>query len=134
MANSDCGNCNAFHFSAECHPQAALLVVYDTEDGGLFLQCTDRDKIVVLATKRLGSAAERAECCQRLSAAGCPVPAVEARTRYAWIREATHGCLTRPAKRPVNWTDRIDRVLKRRLEPQLEEVAELPQKPAVAAE
>jgi HAE1 family hydrophobic/amphiphilic exporter-1 len=32
------------------------------------------------------------------------------------------------------YLDRIDRVLKRRLEPQLEEVAELPRKPAVAAE
>src|SRR5262249_8485886 len=26
---------------------------------------------------------------QRLAAAGCPVPAVEARARYAWIRQAT---------------------------------------------
>jgi HAE1 family hydrophobic/amphiphilic exporter-1 len=32
------------------------------------------------------------------------------------------------------YLDRIDRVLKRRLEPQLEEVDEAPHKPAVAAE
>jgi HAE1 family hydrophobic/amphiphilic exporter-1 len=32
------------------------------------------------------------------------------------------------------YLDRIDRVLRRRLEPQLEEVAEAPHKPAVAAE
>jgi HAE1 family hydrophobic/amphiphilic exporter-1 len=32
------------------------------------------------------------------------------------------------------YLDRIDRVLKRRLEPQLEEVSEVPHKPAVAAE
>jgi HAE1 family hydrophobic/amphiphilic exporter-1 len=32
------------------------------------------------------------------------------------------------------YLDRIDRVLKRRLEPQLEEVAAPPHKPAVAAE
>jgi HAE1 family hydrophobic/amphiphilic exporter-1 len=32
------------------------------------------------------------------------------------------------------YLDRIDRVLKRRLEPQLEEVSEPPRKPAVAAE
>src|SRR5207244_10359654 len=32
------------------------------------------------------------------------------------------------------YLDRIDRVLKRRLEPQLEEVDEVPHKPAVAAE
>lgn len=48
---------------------------------------------------------------QRLEQAGCPVPAVEARARYGWIREATAGCIERPAQRPVTWTDRIDRVL-----------------------
>jgi ferrous iron transport protein B len=48
---------------------------------------------------------------ERLAAAGCPVPAVEARTRYGWIREITAGCVQRPAQRPVTWTDRIDKVL-----------------------
>ncbi len=52
---------------------------------------------------------------QRLAAAGCPVPAVEARTRYAWIRRATAGCVARPAERPVTWTDRLDRVLTHRV-------------------
>ncbi len=51
------------------------------------------------------------EARQRLAQAGCPVPAVEARTRYAWIRTATNGCLQRPAQRPITWTDRLDRVL-----------------------
>lgn len=48
---------------------------------------------------------------ERLAAAGCGVPAVEARARYGWIRQATSGCVERPSKRPVTWTDRIDRVL-----------------------
>src|SRR5262249_43640775 len=48
---------------------------------------------------------------QRLTAAGCAVPAVEARTRYAWIRQATAGCVRRPERRPVTMTDRLDRVL-----------------------
>lgn len=48
---------------------------------------------------------------QRLAARGCPVPAVEARTRFAWIRQATTDCIQRPAERPVTWTDRLDRVL-----------------------
>jgi ferrous iron transport protein B len=48
---------------------------------------------------------------QRLAAAGCPVPAVEARVRYGWIHQATAGCVTRPERRPVSWTDRLDRVL-----------------------
>jgi len=39
---------------------------------------------------------------QRLTEAGCPVPAVEARVRYGWVREATAGCVERPAKRPVS--------------------------------
>jgi ferrous iron transport protein B len=52
---------------------------------------------------------------QRLSAAGCPVPAVEARSRYAWIRTATAGCIERPSQRPVTATDRLDRVLTHRV-------------------
>src|SRR5262249_29732951 len=52
---------------------------------------------------------------QRLAAAGCPVPAVEARARYGWVREVTAGCVQRPARRPVTWTDRLDRVLTHRV-------------------
>jgi ferrous iron transport protein B len=48
---------------------------------------------------------------QRLAEAGCPVPAVEARVRYAWIRAAVAGCVQRPQSRPITWTDRLDRVL-----------------------
>lgn len=51
----------------------------------------------------------------RLALAGCPVPAVEARTRYGWIRQVTTGCLQRPAERPVAWTDRLDAVLTHRV-------------------
>ena len=43
------------------------------------------------------------------------MPGVEARTRYGWIREATAGCVQRPAQRPVTWTDRLDRVLTHKL-------------------
>src|SRR5262249_23113384 len=48
---------------------------------------------------------------RRLAEAGCPIPGVQARTRYAWIRQATTGCLQRPVQRPITWTDRLDRVL-----------------------
>jgi ferrous iron transport protein B len=51
----------------------------------------------------------------RLAAAGCAVPAVEARSRYAWIREVSAGCVRRPAQRPVTGTDRLDRVLTHRV-------------------
>jgi ferrous iron transport protein B len=47
----------------------------------------------------------------RLAEAGCPVPGVEAKARYAWIRQATAGAVAKPAERPVTWTDRLDRVL-----------------------
>jgi ferrous iron transport protein B len=51
----------------------------------------------------------------RLGAAGFPVPAVEVRTRYGWIREALAGCVARPDRRPDTATDRIDRLLTHRL-------------------
>jgi ferrous iron transport protein B len=51
----------------------------------------------------------------RLAQAGCGVPAIEARTRYPWIRSATAGCVVRPAQRVVTWTDRLDRVLTHRI-------------------
>lgn len=47
----------------------------------------------------------------RLATAGCGVPGIEARTRYAWIRHATDGCIRRPSQRKTTWTDRIDHVL-----------------------
>lgn len=51
----------------------------------------------------------------RLSAAGCKVPAVEARVRYAWVREILDGAVVRPATRPVTASDKIDRVLTHRV-------------------
>jgi ferrous iron transport protein B len=56
-----------------------------------------------------------AQARQRLAEAGCPVPAVEARSRYGWIREITAASVQRPAQRPVSWSDRLDRVLTHRL-------------------
>jgi ferrous iron transport protein B len=55
------------------------------------------------------------EARQRLAAAGCSVPAIEARSRYAWVRAATAGCVVRPGQRPVTATDRLDRVLTHRV-------------------
>lgn len=59
--------------------------------------------------KELGDLVKEAR--ERLAAAGCAVPAVEARSRYAWIRRVTDGCVQRPAHRPRTMTDRLDRVL-----------------------
>jgi ferrous iron transport protein B len=52
---------------------------------------------------------------KRLAEAGCAIPAIEARIRYGWIRQATAGCLTRPRQRPETWTDRLDRILTHRV-------------------
>lgn len=56
-----------------------------------------------------------AEARQRLAAAACATPGVEARTRYRWIKETIAGCVTRPAERPTTWTDRIDRIITHRV-------------------
>jgi ferrous iron transport protein B len=57
-----------------------------------------------------GLGSRLAEARQRLAAAGCPVPTVEARARYTWIRHAVAGCVRRPAQKVVTWSDRLDRV------------------------
>src|SRR5262249_17786372 len=52
---------------------------------------------------------------QRLAAAGCPVPAIEARTRFAWGRAAVGAAGTKPAGRPGAGTDKLDKVLTHRV-------------------
>jgi ferrous iron transport protein B len=52
---------------------------------------------------------------QRLAGTGCRVPDIEARARYAWIRQVTTGCVQRPPHRPITWTDRLDRILTHKL-------------------
>ncbi|MCS6866338.1 MAG: ferrous iron transport protein B [Gemmataceae bacterium] len=52
---------------------------------------------------------------EQLAAANCPVPAIEARTRFAWVRNAVAAAVTKPAQRPITWTDRLDAVLTHRL-------------------
>jgi ferrous iron transport protein B len=63
--------------------------------------------------RRFGAAlADRlASARDRLRAAGCPVPAVEARTRYAWIADRTRTAVVRPSLRRVTASDRLDRIL-----------------------
>lgn len=50
-----------------------------------------------------------------LQEAGCRVPVVEAKVRYAWARSVLEGVLTRPAERPQTLSDRIDFVLTHRV-------------------
>ena len=55
------------------------------------------------------------EARERLASANAGVPGVEARTRYAWIRQATAGAVTKPTTRIVTLSDRVDRVLTHRV-------------------
>jgi len=51
---------------------------------------------------------------ERLAAAGCRVPAVEARVRYQWARQTLEQVATRPATRPVTFSDKLDQILTHR--------------------
>ncbi len=52
---------------------------------------------------------------QRLQDAGHRVPAVEAKRRYAWVREVLAGVITHPKERPHTASDKIDRILTHRV-------------------
>jgi len=51
----------------------------------------------------------------RLAAAGSTVPAVEAKSRYPWIRGILNDAVVRPNTRKVTFSDRLDRVLTHRI-------------------
>ncbi len=51
----------------------------------------------------------------RLGSAGCPVPQVEARTRYRYLRDLTGSCITKQPSSARNWTTRIDRIITHRV-------------------
>jgi len=50
----------------------------------------------------------------RLETAGCPVPQVEARTRYAFLRQHASPHINKRAATAKTWTTRIDRVITHR--------------------
>jgi ferrous iron transport protein B len=52
---------------------------------------------------------------ERLRAAGLPIPAVEAMSRYQWAGKVLTGVVERTAQRRVTWSDRLDRVLTHRV-------------------
>lgn len=48
---------------------------------------------------------------ERLTSAGCRIPAIEAKIRYAWAKEILRGVMTVPDHRPKTMTDTLDRWL-----------------------
>jgi ferrous iron transport protein B len=58
-----------------------------------------------------GVLAEVRDARERLAKAGLPVPGVEAMARYQWVGRMLDGVQQRPARRPVTFGDKVDRVL-----------------------
>ncbi len=58
-----------------------------------------------------GLTAWLAEARERLKAANCRVPAIEAKVRYAWARETLAGLVEQPQQRAVTRSDQLDRYL-----------------------
>ena len=52
-----------------------------------------------------------AQARERLNAAGCRIPSIEAKVRYGWVRQLLSGVMTAPSVRPITWTDTLDRWL-----------------------
>ena len=52
---------------------------------------------------------------ERLAESGCRVPAIEARTRYGWVKDTLDGVVTRPAEERRFASDSIDRILTHRV-------------------
>ena len=69
----------------------------------------------LLAKYGANIATELGSARKRLTDGGVPLAGIEARIRYAWIRQRLAGCITRPDRRVATWTDRIDRVLTHRV-------------------
>ncbi len=65
-----------------------------------------------IVTSENGELARRLSAArERLTAADCHVPAVEAMARYEWVGRVLEGVVTRPAQRPISLSDRLDHVL-----------------------
>ena len=65
----------------------------------------------LVATRGEKFAAELAAAHARLAAAGCPVPAIEAQARYAWVAQVLERVVQRPAQRIAHPGESLDRIL-----------------------
>jgi ferrous iron transport protein B len=66
----------------------------------------------VIVTSQNGELTRRLSAARaRLGTAGCPIPAIEAVARYEWVGRVLDGVVTRPAERPISFSDRLDHVL-----------------------
>src|SRR5207244_6030526 len=107
-------------YYAECHQLAATLAELGRPDTPSYL--IERALLDVggyLEAEWLdGAAASWQEALRdsraRLKEAGCRIPAIEAKSRYAWAKQVLTDVVTVPAARPQTLDDRVDRVLTHR--------------------
>ncbi len=74
-------------------------------DMGSYLQ----QRLLEAADGRVGCQMRAAR--DRLAQAGCEVPGIETKARYAWVHRVLDGVVERPCEYPATATDRIDRVV-----------------------
>lgn len=109
-------------FYAECHQLATKLAELGRSDAPSVL--VERALLDVggyleaewLADSDAGErwATTLKESRARLKDAGCRVPAIEAKARYAWAKQTLADVVTVPTSRPTTLSDRVDRVLTHR--------------------
>lgn len=109
-------------FYAECHQLATKLAELGRSDApSVLVERALLDVGGYLETEWLsnGNVADRwkaalIESRARLKDAGCRVPAIEAKARYAWAKQTLVDVVTAPTTRPETLSDRVDRVLTHR--------------------
>ena len=107
-------------FYAECHQLATKLAELGKSDTPSYL--VERALLDIggyletewLAENRAVWSKALTESRDRLRTAGCRIPAVEAKSRYAWAKNILTNAITVPASRPQTFSDKVDRVLTHR--------------------
>mgnify|MGYP003390167076 CR=1 FL=1 len=122
VSNGPCSRPHPFPevFYAECGQLALKLAELGQSDTPSFL--VERALLDVggyLETEWLDGAAHAwqtalRESRARLLEAGCRIPAIEAKSRYAWAKQVLADVMSAPAARAQTFSDRVDRVLTHR--------------------
>ncbi len=109
-------------FYSECHSLAARLSELGRSDSpSIVVERALLDVGGYLETEWISEVTSAAvwrtalhDARERLKSSGCRIPAVEAKSRYAWAKQVLADVLTAPAARPQTLSDRVDRVLTHR--------------------
>ncbi len=109
------GLCRSLAASANgaAHPSAKPLDEYMA--GRLLLDMSGYLQTALAAGRGEAFAVELSAARSRLAAQGCPVPAIEAHARYAWVSRVLEGVVSRPAVRIAQRGEGLDRLLTHKL-------------------